>query len=56
MESGAIAQVCHRQGVPFAMIRVVSDYPGADNHIDQYLNFWNDAPAATFDVLKKCLS
>ena len=56
MESGAIAQVCHRQGVPFAMIRVVSDYPGADNHIDQYLNFWNDAPAATFDVLKKCLA
>ncbi len=56
MESGAIAQVCHRMGVPFAMIRVVSDYPGADDHLDQYLNFWNDAPAATFDVLHKCLA
>ena len=56
MESGAIAQVCHSHGVPFAMIRVISDYPGADNHLDQYLNFWNDAPAATFEVLSKCLA
>ena len=55
MESGAIAQVCHRMGVPFAMIRVVSDYPGAEDHIDQYLNFWNDAPAATFDLLRRII-
>lgn len=56
MESGAIAQVCHLRGIPFAMVRVVSDYPGAPDHIDQYLNFWDKAPEATFGVLKEILS
>lgn len=56
MESGAIAQVCHLRGLPFAMVRVVSDYPGAPDHIDQYQNFWDAAPQATFDVLKSVLS
>lgn len=56
MESGAIAQVCHLRGIPFAVIRVVSDYPGAPDHLDQYLNFWDDAPEATFKVLKTILS
>ncbi len=56
MESGAIAQVCHMHSVPFAMIRVVSDYPGADDHLDQYQNFWSQAPEATFNILKTCLA
>ncbi len=53
MESGAIAQVCHMKQTPFLAIRVVSDTPGAENHIDQYLDFWNIAPERTFATLRQ---
>lgn len=56
MESGAIAQVCHMKNVPFLAIRVISDTPGADNHIDQYLDFWNIAPERTFAILRSILN
>lgn len=55
MESGAIAQVCYSRNVPFLAIRVVSDTPGVENHIEQYCNFWETAPERTFGVLKKLL-
>ena len=55
MESGAIAQVCHLKNVPFLAIRVVSDTPGVENHLDQYCNFWQTAPERTFGILKKLL-
>ena len=55
MESGAIAQVCAFRGVPFLAVRVISDYPGAEDHISQYLNFWNDAPRSTFAILATLL-
>ncbi len=56
MESGAIAQVCAFRGVPFLAVRVISDYPGAEDHISQYLNFWNDAPKSTFAILSLLLN
>ncbi len=56
MESGAIAQVCHLKQIPFLAIRVVSDTPGAENHLDQYLDFWNVAPSRTFGILRQLLS
>jgi adenosylhomocysteine nucleosidase len=56
MESGAIAQVCHLKSVPFLAIRVVSDTPGAENHIDQYTDFWNLAPQSTFGILRQLLA
>lgn len=56
MESGAIAQVCHLKQTPFLAIRVVSDTPGAKNHLDQYLDFWNIAPSRTFGILRQLLS
>lgn len=56
MESGAIAQVCHMKGTPFLAIRVISDTPGAENHIDQYLDFWNIAPERTFAILRSILN
>ena len=56
MESGAIAQVCHMKGTPFLAIRVVSDTPGTENHIDQYLDFWNIAPGRTFAILRSILN
>lgn len=56
MESGAIAQVCHLKQTPFLAIRVVSDTPGAENHLDQYFDFWNIAPSRTFGILRQLLS
>ncbi len=56
MESGAIAQVCHANRVPFLAVRVISDYPGSEDHISQYLNFWNDAPRSTFAILSLLLN
>lgn len=56
MESGAIAQVCHLKGVPFLAIRVVSDTPGVENHLDQYGDFWSLAPQSTFGILRQLLT
>ena len=55
MESAAIAQVCYMKGVPFLVIRVVSDTPGADDNISQYENFWEDAPRSTFEAMRSLL-
>ena len=56
MESGAIAQVCELRNVPFMSMRVISDSPGASHdNTKQYNDFWNDAPAATFNVLHNLL-
>ena len=45
MESGAIAQVCHLNKVPFLALRVISDSPGASHdNTKQYLDFWTEAP------------
>lgn len=51
MESAAIAQVCNLKNVPFVCIRVISDTPGADDNIEQYARFWDDAPKSTFHTL-----
>lgn len=52
MESGALAQVCYRRGVPFCCLRVISDCPGADtDNAAQYGDFWTAAPAHTFGIL-----
>ena len=56
MESGAIAQVCHLRNVPFLAIRVVSDTPCVENHLQQYGDFWSLAPKSTFGVLRRLLS
>ncbi|MBD5218541.1 MAG: 5'-methylthioadenosine/adenosylhomocysteine nucleosidase [Bacteroidales bacterium] len=55
MESASIGQVCVMKGVPFNIIRVISDTPGAEENISQYENFWNDAPRETFDSLREIL-
>jgi len=53
MESGAIAQVCHVQHVPFLSLRVISDSPGAShNNTQQYTDFWESAPQQTFEVVR----
>ncbi len=55
MESGALAQVCYLYGVPFLSFRIISDTPGADNHFDQYLNFWDTMADRSFGVTKALL-
>ncbi len=52
MESASIAQACNDCGVPFAVVRVVSDTPGQADNISQYQNFWTEAPEKTFKSVK----
>lgn len=56
MESGAIAQVCYIKGVPFSVIRVISDTPGSGDNFSQYVTFWDDAPARCFEIIRSVLS
>lgn len=55
MESAAIAQTCIICGIPFAIVRVISDTPGEGENIAQYKDFWDTAPQKTFSVLSKIL-
>lgn len=52
MESASIGQVCAMKGVPFAVVRVMSDTPGAAENISQYENFWDEAPEKTFTCVR----
>ena len=56
MESAAIAQICVMEGVKFNIIRVVSDTPGSGENIDQYQNFWQEAPEKTFTFIETMLN
>ena len=51
MESCAIAQVCYMCGVPFLSYRIISDTPGVKDHYKQYLNFWEEAPKRSFEMI-----
>ena len=55
MESAAIAQVCYLQGVPFVSFRIISDTPGADQHQQQYENFWQTLADRSFGVTRHFL-
>lgn len=52
MESASIAHTCRECGVPFNVIRVVSDTPGQAENLSQYANFWEKAPLKTFQVVR----
>lgn len=55
MESASVAQTCIICGIPFAILRIVSDTPGEGENISQYKDFWETAPKKTFMVLSKIL-
>ena len=55
MESGSIAQVCHIYKVPFISFRIIRDTPGAENHWEQYTNFWGEMADRSFGVTKAFL-
>lgn len=56
MESAAIAQTCIICGIPFGIVRIVSDTPGEGENISQYKDFWETAPQKTFMILSKILN
>jgi adenosylhomocysteine nucleosidase len=45
MEGAAVAQVCHDFGVPFALVRTVSDRADDDAHVD-FVRFVNEVASA----------
>lgn len=56
MESATIAQVCYLRKVPVLVMRVISDSPGASkDNTAQYNDFWQDAPAHTFNLVQELL-
>ena len=55
MESAAIAQTCYLYGVNFLSFRIISDTPGAENHWEQYTNFWGEMADRSFGVTKAFL-
>ena len=55
MESASIAQICYLYKVPFISFRIISDTPGAENHFDQYLNFWGEMANRSFKVTETFL-
>lgn len=56
MESAAIAQTCHLQGVPFLSLRVISDTPGrTDNHQQQWEDFLASMCDRSFHFVKRYL-
>ncbi len=56
MESAAIAQVAYLYNVPFLSFRIVSDVPGAENHFNEYLNFWETMAEKSFQVTRSFLN
>lgn len=55
MESTALAQVCHICNIPFLSLRVISDSPGAENHAQQYENFWAEMADRSFGSTKNLI-
>ena len=55
MESASIAQVCYLYSIPFISFRIISDTPGADNHFEQYQNFWGEMADRSFHVTEAFL-
>ncbi len=56
MESAAIAQVCHMNGVPFLSLRIISDLPLSDENIEQYADFWSQMANNSFQATKVFLA
>ena len=50
-KGSAIAQVCYIKKTPFLSLRVISDSADSENNLGQYVNFWDEAPKATFRVV-----
>lgn len=56
MESAAIAQTCFLHAVPFISFRILSDTPGADEHLAQYFDFWDRMADQSFETTRRFLT
>jgi adenosylhomocysteine nucleosidase len=54
MEGAAMAQVAERFGLPWAVIRIVSDLAGEDSHLD-FSAFIRDAAASSAEIVRRCV-
>lgn len=55
MESGAIAHTCYLYNTKLLVIRQISDTPGVEHHIEQYNNFWLNAPQNSITLVRQIL-
>lgn len=55
MESASIAHTCYLYHKPFVSFRIISDTPGADNHAEQWENFWEEMAQRSFFITKTFL-
>jgi adenosylhomocysteine nucleosidase len=55
MESAAVAQTCYLYNTPLLVIKQISDVPGAENHAEQYAEFWKNAPQNSINMLHNIL-
>ena len=55
MESAAIAHTCYLYQTPFVSFRIISDTPGADNHSQQWENFWEALAQNSFHITRRYL-
>jgi adenosylhomocysteine nucleosidase len=55
MEGGAIAQVCHLNGIPFVIVRVISDNADGDAAVDFKRFVESVAPAYAVDIVTRLL-
>ena len=55
MESCAIAHTCKIFSTPFISFRIISDTIGAEQHVEEYKNFWNTLAENSFNILLKYL-
>lgn len=56
MESASIAQTCIMENVKFNIIRIISDTPGSGDNVEEYQNFWKEAPEKTFKLIESLLT
>ena len=54
MESGALAQTCHRFGLPFLSLRLISDT--AADHAADWVKFWKEVGPASFQFISRFLA
>lgn len=51
MESAAMAQVCHVNGVPFVSFRIISNLSASEESCLQYRRFWEGGAEDRFSIL-----
>lgn len=51
MESAAMAQICHVNGVPFVSFRIISNLSASRESCQQYRRFWENGTEGRFSAL-----